>query len=234
MPEIISFADLVLARQEKYIADRNAPAITRTAVRVTADGLVWVVDLAMIVLNTNSLSYAESMIRVLNEEGLFTSRIIQRCLHTDNKVPTKLLTLENALLFINTLPCVNTPAFRSEACRILTNALNPPKCNKRKRESDKRISYIICTNVERFPDMVLLTSTDDIPATLTEISLTGPRLLAITPTYHPIRDEKVTYAFFDEHRVPHSRFYKTSVESVQSLFKCIKTEFDEENNALSN
>ena len=234
MATTISFSDLVLARQEKYLPDRNAPANTRTAVRVTEDGLVWVMDLAMIILNTNSLRYVDCILGVMTDDGLFTSRILERCLDRDGKTPTKLLTLENAVLLVMTLPCVNTPAFLAGVCDTLTIALAPAKSNKRKRESDKQISYIICTNVDRFPDHVLLTSTDDIPATLTEISLTGPRLLAMTPTYHPIRDEKVTHAFFDEHRVPHSNFFKTSVESVQSLFKRIKEDFDEEHNDLSN
>jgi hypothetical protein len=236
MAQTISFVDLVLARQEKYLPDRNAPANTRTAVRVTADGLVWVIDLAMIVLNTNSLRYVDCMLGIMHDDGLFTSRIVERCLDRDGKTITKLLTLENALLFINTFPCVNTEAFRSKACEILTNALAPAKSNKRKRESEKQISYIICCDVDTFPDTVFLGRSDDIPATLAGINNPlakhSQKLLAMTPTYHPLRDEKVTWAFFDEHRVPHTRFFKTSVESVQSLFKRIKTDFDDEHNAL--
>ena len=227
MSKTISFADVLLARQEKYLPDRTSPN-TRTAVRVTEDGLVWAIDLAMIVLNTNSLMLTECMLG--DWSGLFTSRNIQRCLHTDGR-KTQLLTLEDAVLLVMTLLTVNTQAFLASVCATLTEALTPQKSNKRKRESDesksvKKISYIICTNVDRFPDYVLLTKTDDIPATLTEISLTGPRLLAMVPTYHPIRDEKVTHAFFNEHKV--GCFFKTSLKSVQSLFKCIKAGFDEE------
>ena len=229
MSKTISFVDLVLARQEKYLPDRTQ-ANTRTAIRVTEDGLVWAMDLAMIVLDTNSLMLTECMLRDLNVDGLY----VQRCLHTDGRL-TQLLTLENAILLVMTLPSVNTQAFLASVCETLTEALAPPKSNKRKRESDesksvKKISYIICTNVDRFPDYVLLTKTDDIPATLTEISVTGPRLLAIVPTYHPIRDEKVTHAFFNEHKV--GCFFKTSLKSVQSLFKCIQAGFDEEHQGL--
>ena len=229
MSKTISFVDLVLARQEKYLPDRTQ-ANTRTAIRVTEDGLVWAMDLAMIVLDTNSLMLTECMLRDLNVDGLY----VQRCLHTDGRL-TQLLTLENAILLVMTLPSVNTQAFLASVCETLTEALTPPKSNKRKRESDesksvKKISYIICTNVDRFPDYVLLTKTDDIPATLTEISVTGPRLLAMVPTYHPIRDEKVTHAFFNEHKV--GCFFKTSLKSVQSLFKCIQAGFDEEHQGL--
>ena len=239
MSKTISFVDLVLARQEKYLPDRNAPAITRTAVRVTEDDLVWVMDLAMIVLNTNSLKYAECMIRGLNEDGLFTSRIIERCLHTDGRT-TKLLNLENAVLFIKAIPGVNTPAFLSRACEILTNALAPPKSKKRKRgedqedqedREDREISYMICTQSSAFPEMVYIGETDDVPGALTEMyEWTAPkphRLVAMVPTYYPIRDEKTIHAFFDDQCVSPGLF-KTSVESVQRFFKRIKADFDEE------
>ena len=194
----------------------------------------------MIVLNTNSLKYAECILGVMNEDGLFTSdRIIIRSLHTEHTdwtISTKLVTLENALMLIKTIPCVNTEAFKSRACEILTNALAPSY--KRKREEDqedREISYIICTQSLEFPEIVFIGETDDVPGTLAAIcEFTAPKphkLVAMVPTYYPIRDEKTIHAFFDDQCVSPGLF-KTSVESVQRFFKRIKADFDEEHRGV--
>ena len=116
------------------------------------------------------------------------------------------------------------------ACEeFLTQAMTSAK---RLREADTDVSYVYCTESDAFPNLRKIGRTGDLASRLNSLN-TGcaplpHRYVAVAPTYHPVRDEKMALAYFDDVR-EEGEFIRASVASVQAFFdRYITPEYNDE------
>ena len=103
---------------------------------------------------------------------------------------------------------------------------------KRKREYDVDVEYVYATESDAFPGHVKIGRTGDLDARLVSMNTScAPkphRYVAIAPTYHAVRDEKIVHSFFDDVRAE-GEFFRTSVNSVRRVFdRYVTAEFNDE------
>ena len=103
---------------------------------------------------------------------------------------------------------------------------------KRKREDDSDVAYVYATVSDAFPGLVKIGRTEDLDTRLgcmnTSCAPKPHRYVAIAPTYHAVRDERVIHSFFMDER-EEGEFFRTSVENVKrALARLVTSEFNEE------
>ena len=98
------------------------------------------------------------------------------------------------------------PVLVTTCQQFLTDALA-----KRKREEDPEVAYLYGTVSDAFPGLIKIGQTTNVNTSCAH------RLVAVVPTYEPVRDEKVAHAFFDEFR-EEGEFFRVEVEALERFF----------------
>ena len=221
------------------------------SVRLTKDTppLIWAVDLVMTITG-KSRDVSGCILLTMTPDAFDPAKIIKRNLEVDSdRAPmTKLVTLEHAIELVMAIPGPTTKSFRMQACDIirslavesaetahnatariglvaaceafLSDALVAAKT---KRKVDTEIGYVYGSVPEAFPDLI------KIGATRKVINRTTPqqRFLAVAPTYHAARDERMAHAYFaDRHEA--NELYHVTAQELQAFFDChIAPEYEE-------
>ena len=97
---------------------------------------------------------------------------------------------------------------------------------KRKGENDTAVEYVYGTVSDAFPGLVKIGRTQDLDARLvgmnTSCAPKPHRYIAIAPTYHAVRDERIMHSFFMDVR-EEGEFFRTSIESVKLVLARLVT-----------
>ena len=91
----------------------------------------------------------------------------------------------------------------------------------RKREAEPELGYVYGTASEAFPGLIKIGRTGNLDARLCSLNTScAPlphRLVAVAPTRNPVRDERVTHAYFADQR-EEGEFFRVTVEELQAFF----------------
>jgi Meiotically up-regulated gene 113 len=227
-------------------------------VRITEDGLLWAVDLVMVVTGKNR-DDSGWVLRNLKSENFDPSKMIHINLKANGGLKTKLVTFAHALELVMVLPGPLAKKFRVAICDILkryfegdeslfdeiqyNKAMGPLEAckdfmsqssdlGKRMREDDDEVSYVYCTESAAYPGLVKIGHTKNLAARLSSgntFCAPAPHgLVAVAASFHPARDEKMAHAFFHEQRAEGEFFRTNPVDVIKFFGRYITPAFKEE------
>ena len=232
-PRTISFSTVV--------KDRNAQ------VRVTEDGLLHAVELAVLVTGKNSHDAAKDLRNLSDfQESKFVIRQMAR------GHPTKLIKFEDAVELVMVLPGKMAKAYRQKFAEVIVRYLDGDlsMCteiarNKEMGKVDSYLqfaqkittevledktqkpsempptSYVYATKTPAFPGLIKIGKTVKVANRLSQLNTScapAPHVIvAVAPTFDNDRDEKAAHTFFAGSR-QEGEFFKISDEEAKNYF----------------
>ena len=102
---------------------------------------------------------------------------------------------------------------------------------KRKREADPELGYVYGSVSDAFPGLIKIGFTCNLDARLCSLNTScAPlphRFVAVAPSFHPCRDERVAHAYLADQR-EQGEFFRMTVEELQAFFdRFIVPEYEE-------
>jgi len=234
VPKSISFDEIVKGRD--------------ATVRITEDGLLYAIDLVMVVTGKNRNEAGEAIRRI--PEDLFSSdRMTERKVPGKGMTKTKLVKFEDAIELIMVLPGKMSRSCRKQMADVIVRYLDGDfslvneiaenqkigRLNsyanfaqriladtEKETKSETSFGYIYAFSSPAFPGSIKIGRSIDVIRRLSQLN-TGcapaPHvIIATAPTFDNVRDEKMAHEFFSEFRDA-GEFFKVSEEDVKRYFK---------------
>jgi hypothetical protein len=242
MAKCISFEEIIEGRD--------------SSVRVTEDGLIFAVDLAVAVTG-KSRDEAGMAIRRIPEEIFSKTKIIQRSTPGKGNAKTKMLSLENSIEFLMILPGKLAKMCRQKMADTITRYLdgdlvliNEIIDNKKmgqvnsylkfaqqnltyfEQHSTASFGYIYAFASPAFPGCIKIGRSIDVERRLVQLNIAcSPAplvIIATAPSFDNVRDERKAHQHFIDFRQA-GEFFNVSEEVVKTYFKDVITvKFQEE------
>jgi hypothetical protein len=217
---------------------------THATVRVTDDGLLYAVDLTMVVTGKNQ-NDAGHVIRNLGEENFQSVNFIKRQISSHGGYKTKLVSFEHAIELIMVLPGKMAKQVRKQMKDIIVRYLDGDtsmcseiqanremgKVNSYARFASKAVNnvkteipqagYVYATKSQAFPGLIKIGKTINVSNRLSQLNTScapAPHVIvAVAPSFDEDRDEKTAHAFFATSR-RQGEFFELTDEEVKAYF----------------